>query len=68
MYSSGGTLSIYWWGCAAAHTKGVSYAWVQLNKGGLRYGHRSKKKDRMHGHESIKGVLRSGLKKDNLSK
>ena len=50
----GGTLNIYWWGCAAAHPKrgvlgtGTTQKWGVLGtgttqKGGLRHGHESKK-------------------------
>ena len=47
----GGTLNIYWWGCAAPHPK----------RGGLRHGHNQKGGLR-HGHESKKGggVLGTG--------
>ena len=48
----GGTLNIYWWGCAAAHPKRGVLGTARVEKGGLR-----------HGHESKKGVLRTVLVK-----
>ena len=47
----GGTLNIYWLGCAAAHPK--------KRGGGLRHGHESKKGGLRHGHESKKGGLKN---------
>ena len=63
----GGTLDIYWWGCAAAHPerrvlgtgtsqkRGVLGTGTTQKRGGLRHGHESKKGGLRHGHESKKG-------------
>ena len=74
----GGTLNIYWWGCAAAHPKrgvlgtgptqkkgGLRHGYNPKN-GGLKHGHESKKWGPRHGHESKKGVLRTGLVKNTI--
>ena len=72
-YARGGTLDIYWWGCAAAHPKrGVLGTGTTQKKGGLRHGYNPKKGGLRHGHEWKRGVLGTGTsrkrgKKDNLS-
>ena len=69
----GGTLDIFWWGCAAAHPKrGVLGTGTTQKKGGLRHGYNPKKGGLRHGHECKNGVLGTGTsrkrgKKDNLS-
>ena len=73
MSRGGGTLDIYWWGCAAAHPKrGVLGTGTTKKNGGLRHGYNPKKGGLRHGHEWKKGVLGTGTsrkrgKKDNLS-